>query len=115
MSFFVEPGDRGTIKPGTGLDAVTDIDTLRKAHPGYWEPRFEAMKETREINDDLATYTNHGRKMAGNGEYKRVATIPHTVLQAAMTLEPDLLINKKKFYSWLDRNPAYQAYTRRRV
>jgi len=118
VAWFVEPSstpDGPGLKPGTALDAITDPETLCKSDPRFIQ-RFEDMAELRRQHDELATYTNHGRvAMGARGDgFMRVASIPHTVLQAALVLEPDLLISKKKFYAWLDRHPEYQAYTRKR-
>lgn len=104
MSFFVEPsstpGGPG-IKPGTGLDAVTDVETLIR-HAPHMADRFDAIQDLRaQTPADIAI----------KKDFFRVASIPHTVWYAACELEPDLPDNKPKFYAWLKRNPQYRTYT----
>lgn len=108
----------------TGLDMISEPENLiasdermnwiRDGDETSYSDRFDLIKQMRQADEDLATITNHGRVMGGTGEYKRVASIPQSVMVAAMVLEPDLLLNKKKFYSWLDRHPEYCTYNRTR-
>ena len=88
------------------LDAVTDENLLVKVGGPEYAGRFDAIKETRSVYEDLATYTNHGRIVGGH-HYKRMASIPAPLLALALEIEPDLLINKTKFYAWLARHPGY--------
>lgn len=105
-----------------GVDALSDTKNLVRADQRAWSrddtdvpygERLDAIKRIRDLSDDLATYTSHGRIMGGK-DMKRVASIPHTVLYAAIALEPDLLLKKEKFYGWLDRHPEYCMYHRQR-
>ena len=45
----------------------------------------------------------------------KVAELTVPVEAAARILEPDFLKDKRKFYGWLDRNPRYCKYDRRRT
>jgi len=94
----------------TDLDAITDADKV-VAHAPHMADRFDALAELRNAYDTLGTITNHGKIMAGD-QYKRVASIPAPLLAAAICLEPDLLIDKRKFYGWLDRHKEYCVYPR---
>jgi hypothetical protein len=109
MSFWIAPSEKY-------VDQITDAENFRQAAPDYWNPRLDAIAELREANRALEAYTSFSIGMAGasrkTGDWKRVASVPHTILQAALVLEPDLLLEKKNFYRWLDRHPEYQAYQR---
>lgn len=103
MAFFVEPcntPDGPGIRPGTILDAVTDVDTLVRRAP-HMADRFDAIQDLR-----AQTPTD----VAIKKDFFRVASIPHTVWYAACEIEPDLPNNKKKFYAWLKRHPQYRTY-----
>lgn len=104
MSFFVDSGEKF-------VDKLTDIENFRHAAPQYWEPRLQAMKELRQAQDALSTFTGYGMSAGPRHEWRQVASIPHTVLQAALVIEPDLLLNKTKFYKWLRKHKEYSAYT----
>jgi ATP adenylyltransferase/5',5'''-P-1,P-4-tetraphosphate phosphorylase II len=102
------------------LDDITSEDMLIQSSDRLGgindiRGRFDAAKQLRQAYEDLATYTNHGRNMGGARDYKHVATIPAPLVAAALCLEPDLMIDKKKFYAWLDKHPGYQAYHRSKV
>lgn len=95
------------------LDTIADSDELVRRLPHYGE-RFEAVKEIREATDDLSTFSNWGRMVPGDKRLKRVASLPVVVLELALAHQPDLLLNKQKFYAWLDRHPEYYTYHRRK-
>lgn len=96
------------------LDYITDPAVLTRRVPRYIE-RFDAIREEQHMSEAFAQMTSWGRRMGGTGEMKRVATIPHAVLEAMLRVQPDLLLDKRKFYAWLDRHEAYQAYRRSNV
>lgn len=96
------------------LDTLADSAELVRRMPEYAE-RFDAIKEIRDATDDLSTFSNWGRMIPGDKRLKRVASLPVVVLELAMVHQPDLLINKDKFYAWLDRHPEYYTYRRQRV
>ena len=88
--------------PWRAIDAITNVDTVLRSGPQYAE-MFTRLAEERKISDDRCP-----------GEWKKVAElqVPHEM--AARILEPDFLKDKRKFYAWLDRNPRYCAYDRRK-
>ncbi len=97
MSFYIAPNE-------TLIDKLTNSDTLMRAAPDYYRPRFEAIKEIRD-NDD-------GTLHKGN-EFRRVASLVNVPLMTALKIvEPDFTSNRKKFYDWLDRHPQYCTYQR---
>lgn len=85
-------------------DRLLDADTLLKAAPSYYGPRFEAIKELRD-NDD-------GTLHKGN-EFRRVASLVNVPMTSAVKLlDPEWMKDKAKFYAWLDRNKRYCTYQR---
>lgn len=97
MSFFISPNE-------TFVDRLSSSDTLMRAAPDYYRPRFDAIKELRD-NDD-------GTLHKGN-EFRRVASLVNVPLMTALKIvEPDFTKNKQKFYDWLDRHPEYCTYQR---
>lgn len=87
--------------PERAIDMITNVDTVLRSGPHYAE-MFSRLHEERKID----TGFKEG--------FKKVAelTVPHEL--AARILEPDFLKDKRKFYGWLDRNPQYCAYDRRK-
>ncbi len=98
MPFFIDKNE-------SLLDKITDQDTLMKAAPEYYGPRFEAIAELRNLDD--------GTLHRGN-EFRRVASIPNVPLTEALRIcEPGFFKDKKVFYAWLARNEAYKTYNSR--
>jgi hypothetical protein len=96
------------------IDWITDpVRLSTRVNPDF-QSRFTALEEARSAYEDLATLTSWGRQLAGRGGMKRVASIPSSVMAAMLEVKPDLLQDRKFFYSWLDRNQPYQVYRRRR-
>ena len=92
-------------KPQVELEKFFDADTLMKAAPDYYAPRFEAIKELRDADDGT------GHK---GSEFRRVASFVNVPVMMAQKLnDPELLRDKKKFYAFLDRHPEYLTYQRR--
>ena len=90
------------------MDAITDPDALIKADPEYYTPKFEAIAELRSMDD--------GSLHRGN-EFRRVASLVNVPIMAALKIiDPNFLLDKKRFYAWLDRgnNGAYCTYDRRK-
>ena len=90
------------------MDNLTDSDTIMKAAPDYYGPRFQAIADLRAIDD--------GTLHKGN-EFRRVASLVNVPLMTAMRLvEPNFFKERKLFYDWLDRgqNRRYCTYDRRR-
>ena len=102
MSFFVS-------KNMTIADELLNPDMILKSAPDVYGPRFDAIKEIRDMDD--------GSMHKGN-EFRRVASLVNIPL-ANMTsiLDPEFMKNKKKFYAWLDKgeNRAYCTYDRRKM
>jgi hypothetical protein len=89
----------------TLADKLLDADTLMRAKPEYYAPRFEAIKELREQDDG----TLHRKQ-----EFRRVASLVNVPMTAVLRLlDPEWMGNKKKFYAWLKRNPQYKTYDSR--
>jgi len=89
------------------------MDEISK--PESWiarDPRYACMF------DDLA-YTRNQHQESGTSirtpEWKYVARI-QTSLEGALNLVKDsgFVKDKKAFYNWLDRNPQYASYDRRK-
>jgi len=92
-------------KNETMFEEAMSADNLMKAAPDYYRPRFEAVKELREIDD--------GNLHRGN-DFRRVASLVNVPMVAvARLLDPAWMGDKKKFYSWLKRNPQYKTYDSR--
>jgi hypothetical protein len=106
-SFFVEPGDRGTIKPGTILRALTDPDNLVRANPGY-ATMFDDLAELRKQND----------RPEGGGEFRRVASLSVPAFLAHdIANSINWLREPKAFYAWADspQGKPYMTYDRRKA
>jgi hypothetical protein len=109
MSFYTEAPvvTKATVdavqNPGRGIDMITDVDMIMRSNPGY-SGMFRRLHEERKADDGRFT-----------GEWKKVAElmVPHEM--AVRMIEPDFLKSKKTFFAWLDRNPRYCTYDRRRA
>jgi len=88
-------------------DALFDPKLLMAVAPEYYGPRFQAIKELRGQDD--------GTLHQGQG-FRRVASLVNVPLTNAYStvLDPEWMKDKSKFYAWLDRNPEYCTYDRRR-
>jgi hypothetical protein len=89
-------------------DVMMDPKLLMAVNPDYYGPRFDGIAELRKIDD--------GSLHRGN-EFRRVASFVNVPLFAAMEtlLDPNWLKDKKIFYDFLDRNPEYCTYDRRKA
>lgn len=99
--------------PDKLMDDLANSDDLVRKVPGH-EEMLDGVREIREASEQLATISNWGKLEAADQNMKRVASIPQYVLQLALVYQPDLLMNKKKFFAWLDRHPEYFTYNRRK-
>ena len=99
MSFYIAKND---VAPA---DMLMSPKTLMRANPEYYAPRFEAVKELRDLDDG---------SLHKGGEFRRVASLVNVPLAYAFTtlLDPEWLKNKEQFYAFLDRNPEYCTYQR---
>lgn len=106
MSFFIEPGDKGTIKPGSILRALTDPENIVRANPEYAD-RFSAIAELR-AQDDGSFHRGQ--------EFRRVASLCVPAFMAHAILNGEFLRDRKLFYQWLDseQGEAYCTYDRRK-
>lgn len=107
MKLWVGPADAerdDRNQSETLMDDLSNADTLMKAAPDYYGPRFEAIAELRALDD--------GTLHKGNG-FRRVASLVNVPLMQALKItDPEFLLNKQRFYKWLDRNPSYCTYQR---
>jgi len=100
MAFFIGKNE-------TAADIMMDPKLLMASNPEYYGPRFEGIADLRKLDD--------GTLHRGN-EFRRVASFVNIPLFAAMNtlLDPDWMKDKRKFYGFLDRNPEYCTYDRRK-
>jgi hypothetical protein len=104
VSYYVKNPD------GEVLDFVSDAERVELSMPRY-EGMFDAIAEVAERNDELAVMGSWGRQHFKAG-MARVASIPPSLLNGMLMIQPDLLASKDKFYAWLDRHPEYQTIRR---
>lgn len=97
MSFFVRPTQ-------SLMDKVVNPSDLVARNPDFAD-RFDAIKELRGIDD--------GSLHRGN-EFRRVANLIGPIEDLLRAIEPEFLRDKRKFYAWMDANPEYCTYDRRR-
>lgn len=107
MNFVITNSDENL------LNAISRPETIQKYVPTYGE-RMEFIANYRQYTDDIATSTSRGRVAGGSGNLKIVARIPEALMITLMAVEPNFLKDKKLFWKWLDANPEYAAYTRRK-
>lgn len=88
------------------IDAVTNADAWVRRNPQY-AGFYESNQELRNIHQEQGTRIK-------TPEWKHIASLQSPVLDVNMLLQQDFMRDKKKFYSWLDRNPQYCTYDRRR-
>jgi hypothetical protein len=95
MSFYIAPNE-------TDLDILTDATRIVHAAPEYYTPRFEAIKELRELDDGT---------LHRGSEFRRVASLVNVPMVAvAKLMDPEWLSDKRRFYRWLAKHPEYQTY-----
>lgn len=98
MSFFVG-------KDENEIDRLLSAETLMKAAPDYYGPRFDAIADLRAADD--------GSLHRGN-EFRRVASFVNVPLFFAVKMEkPGFFGSKREFYRFLDRHREYLTYDRR--
>jgi len=95
---------------GAVIDFVSEAERVEQRLPRY-QGMFDALVQVRERNDELSTMGSWGRQHFKSG-MGRVASIPASVLNGMLMIQPDLLTDKRKFYAWLDRHPEYQTIKR---
>lgn len=91
------------------MDAISDADGWVTRNPVY-AGFFDSNKEMRAHHIEPAAF---GR--IKSPEWKHVASFPSTLGDAMNLIENGGFIkDKRKFYAWLDRNPEYCVYDRKR-
>lgn len=73
---------------------------------------MDFLAEYRKFTDEAGQA--NGQRPGGSGDLKLIARIPEALLIGIMAVEPDFLKDKKNIYKWLDANPEYAAYTRKK-
>lgn len=97
MQWFIEANE--------SVDRITNADTLMKADPDYYRPRFEAIKALREADD--------GTLHRGN-EFRRVASLVNVpMFNVVNLLDPEWMKDKRRFYRWLAKHPEYKTYEKK--
>ena len=95
MSFYIAKNE-------TDVDILTDASRLIHSAPGYYEPRFEAIKELRALDD--------GNLHRGS-EFRRVASLVNVpMVMVANLMDPEWMKDKRRFYRWLAKHPEYKTY-----
>ena len=98
MAFFVAKNEEAH-------EFIMSPETLMKAAPEYYGPRFDAIAELRKQDD--------GTLHRGQ-EFRRVASLVNVpMFMASKMIDPDWMKDKKRFYKWLARNPQYKSYDSR--
>lgn len=101
----------------TGKDEVLNYiarpENISKRIPNYAD-RIEFLDQFRQFTDEQAKVTNWGKVAGGYGSMKLIARVPESVLITILAIEPNFLKDKKLIYKWLDQNPEYAAYTRKK-
>lgn len=74
-----------------------------------YQDRYDAISELR------SGHVEHPARVHSlTDQWMRVASFQGPLLDLARVLDPNFLLDKKKFYKFLDDNPQYCAYDRRR-
>jgi hypothetical protein len=89
------------------IDAISRPEAWVERDPGY-RTMFEDINRMRSTHEEVGTTLK-------TPEWKRVANIA-VPLEGAINITKDggFIKDKKGFYAWLDRNPQYCTYDRRR-
>ena len=82
------------------IDQISDPDVLADRIP-RWVDRYEALKDVRAEH-------RHGDRELGK-HFRRVASIPESLLSRIQEMEPEFLEKRPMFYGWLKRHPEYSA------
>ena len=95
------------------LNYISDPKNLKRALVDS-DKTFDLIKQLRDFTDDHAVMTSNGRIAGGSGNLKLIARVPESVMIVALAVEPNLLKDRKLLWKWLDANPQFAAYTRKR-
>jgi hypothetical protein len=100
MPFFVEKLEEKLV------DAISAPEGWIQRNPAYAE-RFDAIAEMRNQHQEQGTRIK-------TPDWKHVASIIGPLSDVQRFMNPYYLKDKRAFYGWLDRNPEYCVYDRRR-
>jgi hypothetical protein len=105
VSFYVEsPTSKDQV-----LDAIMNADNVVERYP-HMRDRFDAVAELR----DLDRYLNPGggldRANRKFPDFFKVASISGPYLKVLECFKPEILKDKRAFYSWLRKNREYCTY-----
>jgi hypothetical protein len=88
------------------IDAISAPEAWVARDPSYAD-LFAANAHMRNQHQEQGTVLK-------TPEWKHVASIIGPVEDVRNLMNPRSILDKKAFYSWLDRNPEYCVYDRRR-
>ena len=76
---------------------------------------LEAIEDLSKMNNEITTRGKHSGVggFSRDGSIQKVAHIPLKVANIILTIDPEILTNKKKFYEWL-KTPMGRACDYRR-
>jgi len=86
---------------GKFVDAVDPVKAAER-NPTYI-PALEAAQEFRKFVEDVGHVRN--ARGTGSGWGRTIAKVDPRILQMAMELEPDLLLNDAKWNRWIKAHP----------
>jgi hypothetical protein len=84
------------------VDAIDPVEAAER-NPTYI-PALEAVQEYRKFVEDVGHVKN--KRKTGPGWGRTVAKIDARLLELALELEPDLLINDAKWDRWIKAHPG---------
>jgi len=104
MSFFINGKE-------TEVDYISDVDRITERLPRYQE-HFEAIQERSKVLAEcaLAKMNSQAVGMSRGGTMQQIAAgIPISVWATMHQIDPELFLNKRKFYAWLAKHPEYRV------
>ena len=101
MAYFVEKMEHQL------ADAISRPEGWVERDPGY-RAMYEDNSRMRNQHEEQGITRLH------RPDWKWVARIQSTLEDANRFIQPQFLRDKREFYGWLDRNPQYCTYDRRR-
>lgn len=104
MSFFVNGKE-------TEIDFISDAARIAERMPRYQE-HFDAIRE-KSVALAEAAHVKAGSTAIGmseGGTMQQIASgIPISVWAAVHQHDPEIFLNKRKFYAWLAKHPEYRV------
>jgi hypothetical protein len=88
------------------MDAVSKPESWIERNPAYVD-FYNEIAEMRNPHEEAGTHIT-------KSEWKHVARLQTPLEDAQRVVNPEFLKNKRGFYAWLDRNPQYCTYDRRK-